>query len=187
MITQPKFCCPCLKVWKIFIHFCKTTLASQRQAASLKIILQQPAKEGGDIHFIAQLMGKNLFPRLSATEIFQDKSLFNEFSEDDQKRIAYAYEHKQLLPMETTTPSNQRLCKLFSIEPERDSQKKIFKIEFLKDGIPHLKRLSTEDIHANKHILSHLSKEDVYHIGFHAGQESLDIKKNRDSKINDTH
>lgn len=135
------------KASKTFFSFCKASIESRRHIPALKIIIQEQLEKNGDIYFIMQIAGKNLFPKLSAEEVFCDKQLFDSFSEEDRKRIAYAYKNKKLLPMECPPKSPAYLYKLFSVEPERESNKKIFKIELVKDGTLLLKRLSSEAIY----------------------------------------
>lgn len=162
---------------KCIANFWKVSMDMQEGIPALKIIIQEQSGKEDGIYFIVQMTGKNLFPKLSADEAFCDKQLFNSFSEEDKERIAYAYKNKKLLPMAAPTKQPEYLYKLFSVEPERESSKKIFKIEMVKDGIPLLKRLSSDDIHTHKEMLNNFSQSDVYQLGFHTGQESMDIER----------
>ena len=93
------------------VNFFRLLWNINKNLPALKIIAQQPSKENNEIDFIIQVSGRNLFPKLSAAEIYNDKKLFNNFSMDDKKRIEVAYKDKTISPL---VPANAQTISFIS-------------------------------------------------------------------------
>ena len=57
---------------------------------SIKIVSQKYRHETRETIFTVQLSGKNIFPKFSATELFNNKDIFSNFDDEDRQKIRNA-------------------------------------------------------------------------------------------------
>lgn len=125
---------------------------------SLRIISDEFSKDKNEIIFTVQLAGKNIFPKISASNLFNDQSLFLNFCEEDQQKIANA------LPKE----KSRVLKKIVSRTYDRNTKQFLFSVESVING--KVEYLSAAEIAEKYNYLKNFDEKDCFLIGLEIGK-----------------
>ncbi len=144
-----------------------------------KISGQERSKKNGEELLIVQIVGKDVFTRISPRELVADTAILSGFSQLDVRTITYlAYQHQKRKTEKQPESKFKILAQFFS----RDKQKEMLLIKEKYKETQIVK--SVQEISNNPEFIKKFSPLDAHTIGFVAGMEQAinDIEKIQDVK-----
>ena len=147
----------------------KTLLEHTRRSKPLKIVeILNLSTIPGETQFTIQITHKNSIVRLSAAEIINSNYNLKYFSNFHAEMIRQAAQGKiiEFLKLSEKEP----LYKIISKRLDSEIQQYIFTIE-TKENIFFTR--TAEELSRDKNLLSNISMQDIYDIGYTQGAESI--------------
>lgn len=129
--------------------------------ATLRIISEKSIEEKKETIFVIQLSGKNIFPKFRAIDLFDDKSLFLNFSELDKQKILQALPTKQ----------SPILYRITSRTYDKHSKQFYFTIEFVNEN--KKENLTVSEIIQKFSRFAGFNEKDSFLIGLEIGKQGL--------------
>ncbi len=115
---------------------------------SLKIVKCPLLDQNENMTFTVQLSGKNLFTKISAIELFKNKSIFENFSEEDQQKIVdFLPQQPNTILQKVLTRTYDRFAKqvYFTIKPTLSNKVELLSAPEIIAKFKDLKGFATQD------------------------------------------
>lgn len=147
----------------------KTLLESYKRVKPLKIIeITSLSKTPGETKFLIQVTNKNCVLNLTAAEIMQQNYNLDDFSKYHAELIKYAANGKLLeyLKLSDDVPEYKLVSKII----DRENKQYLFTIE-TKEGTQFTR--TANELSKDTQILSNLTINDIFDIGYTQGSESI--------------
>ena len=129
---------------------------------ALRLIVQKRDEKSGEIYFIVQITGKNVFPKLSLND-FKDSSTLANFSKSDQEIIRRYLPRKQHQVTKCITARTY----------DREKKQFIFTIESLDQKSNIRKCATTDKLSLLSHDIRSFDGEDAFLIGLESNKMEL--------------
>lgn len=137
-------------------------IASKIQSSLSPLKLISLEKDNlGEVQFLIQFAGKNVFPKISIDSFIKDPTLISQFNQSDQAVIS---QYLNNIVQQKIT------CKIISRAYDRETKKFIFSIQISDQHNNVEKCVLIKDPSVLFHYLPWVEKEDAYLIGLEIGK-----------------
>lgn len=128
--------------------------------SALRLVSQGQDKKSGEVYFVIQIVGKNIFPKLLARD-FKDQSILANFSKKDQEVI------RQFIPREQIQVTKCIAARTY----DREKKQFVFTIESLDQNKKLKKCVLTNKLSSLSQDIRNFDGEDSFLIGLESSKE----------------
>ncbi|OGT43664.1 MAG: hypothetical protein A3F42_02235 [Gammaproteobacteria bacterium RIFCSPHIGHO2_12_FULL_37_34] len=129
---------------------------------TLRLVARERVKKSAEIYFIIQIIGKNIFPRLSLKD-FKDSSILDNFSKSDQEKIRHCLPREQ-----------HKVTRCISARTyDREKKQFIFTVESLDPNNNIRKCVIIDKLSSLAHDICSFDGEDAFLIGLDSSKTRL--------------